>query len=89
MTADMDMLLDTARIVKPEDAAIDQSEMTLMQVMEWIFRAGGVPFNVVQFTDGVTVAIIGWDPSEKEGWRKQLAKAYAKKRRGSKTPCIR
>ena len=81
MTEDPDTLLDTARIVKPEDAASDPNELALIQVVASVHRAADLPFNVVQFQDGVVIGT-SVDPDNKEAWRAKLAEAYQARKAG-------
>ena len=81
MTDDLDTLLDTARIVRPEEAASDPNELALMHILASVHRAAGLPFNVVQFQDGVVIGL-SVDPDNKEAWKAKLAEAYKARKAG-------
>ncbi len=76
MTALIDPLVASARIVAPEEAALNGSELVLMKISLRLARMAGVPLRVVQFPDGVAAMVVG-DPNDTEAWLAMLAKVHA------------
>ncbi len=80
-----DPLITSARIVTPEEAALDSAELATMKIMLAVARRAGKPLNFVQFSDGVAIAV-QVNPDEGELWYQTLAQAHQAAIRGSIGP---
>lgn len=76
MTAALDPIIASARIVAPEEAAITSEELALMRIFLGVARLAGTPLHIVQFADGVA-AMVAADPNDTGAWQALLTKTHA------------
>jgi hypothetical protein len=76
MTVYADLLVTSARIVAPEEAAANPSELAMMRLMLTVARMAGAPFHIVKFDDGI-VAMVASNPNDTKAWNALLAATHA------------
>ncbi len=69
MTAELDPMVANARIVTPQEAALDVVEYIAMKAMILAARRDGVEAHVMQFPDDVA-SNFNSEPNKSESWRK-------------------
>lgn len=75
MNADIDSIVDSVRIVTPQEAARDSQELAMLKIMQGVARMSGAALHFVRFPNGVTAWIVG-DPNDKVAWRELIAETY-------------